>query len=165
MKHFLKMLKLFFWERTNLDKNINIFFPNNTFLYIFLLLVITVPLFLFAFINNRINVLLKALIEPKLLAFLVIMFFILYLEISAKHIAIYDGYIIQRTYIIKEEKIKISEIKECRITNGRKKGEALVNLKIIENGKGNCMNINMVSFRKDIIKRITEAIGYQDLIQ
>lgn len=118
-----------------------------------------------AYINGRIIVLIKAFSDPKLVFVIGCLLLFLLIETSATHIAIYDGYIIQRSYFVREEKIKISEIKDCKITTGRKRGEAIVNLKVIGNKKGDVMNINMVAYKNQSIIKITELIGYSKIIR
>ena len=110
-------------------------------------------------------ILMKSLLQVKLILLFGCIFLFLIIEISARQISIYDGYLIQRSYFVKEEKIKISEIRNCKITTGRKKGEAVVNLKIIENISGKIININMVAYKKYSIRKITELLGYPDLIK
>lgn len=161
----LNNLKLFIWERKVLKKNKNIFFPDNKFLYIFLVLSIIIPILIFGCINGRMAILMKSLLQVKLILLFGCIFLFLIIEISARQISIYDGYLIQRSCFVKEEKIKISEIRNCKITTGRKKGEAVVNLKIIENISGKIININMVAYKKYSIRKITELLGYPDLIK
>lgn len=177
MTDFINNFKLFFVERRKLVKNEEIFFPNNRFLYVMLLsLTFGVPYIYLLFIKRHENLLLETIEFFKLLfyellfnpqAWLVlcpILFFLL-LETSARQVAVYDGFLIQRSYFVKEEKIKIDEIKQVKITSGRNKGEAMVNLKIIGNKRGQVININMVAYPQSEIKKICELIDFPDVIK
>lgn len=99
-----------------------------------------------------------------ILAFIALLGLLLF-ETEARQIVIKDGYIIERYYLVKEKKIKINEIKNCKITSGRQKGEALVNLKIIGQKRGQVININMIAYSTKKIKKICELIGFPEVIK
>lgn len=163
-------LKKYFHERKTLIKNENIFFPNNKFLYILIACIQIIPILIAGLVNykyffERMSLLIVSFLQPKALIVFFIIYGLLLLETSARHVAVYNGTLIQRSYFFKEEIINISNIKNCKITSGRNKGEAVVNLKILGDKKGNEININMGAYQKKEIKKICELIGYPELIK
>lgn len=163
-------LKEYFHERKTLIKNENIFFPNNKFLYILIISLQIIPILIAGLINykyffERMSLLIVSFVQSGTIILFILVFGLLLIETSARHVAVYNGTLIQRSYFFKKEIINISNIKNCKITSGRNKGEAVVNLKILGDKKGNEININMVAYQEKEIKKICELIGYPELIK
>ena len=163
-------LKEYFHERKTLIKNENIFFPNNKFLYILIISLQIIPILISGLINykyffERMSLLIVSFVQSGTIILFILVFGLLLIETSARHVAVYNGTLIQRSYFFKKEIINISNIKNCKITSGRNKGEAVVNLKILGDKKGNEININMVAYQEKEIKKICELIGYPELIK
>jgi hypothetical protein len=163
-------LKEYFHERKTLIKNENIFFPNNKFLYILIISLQIIPILIAGLINykyffERMSLLIVSFVQSGTIILFILVFVLLLIETSARHVAVYNGTLIQRSYFFKKEIINISNIKNCKITSGRNKGEAVVNLKILGDKKGNEININMVAYQEKEIKKICELIGYPELIK
>jgi hypothetical protein len=163
-------LKEYFHERKTLIKNENIFFPNNKFLYILIISFQIIPILIAGLINykyffERMSLLIVSFVQSGTIILFILVFGLLLIETSARHVAVYNGTLIQRSYFFKKEIINISNIKNCKITSGRNKGEAVVNLKILGDKKGNEININMVAYQEKEIKKICELIGYPELIK
>lgn len=163
-------LKEYFHERKTLIKNENIFFPNNKFLYILIISLQIIPILIAGLINykyffERMSLLIISFVQSGTIILFILVFGLLLIETSARHVAVYNGTLIQRSYFFKKEIINISNIKNCKITSGRNKGEAVVNLKILGDKKGNEININMVAYQEKEIKKICELIGYPELIK
>ena len=163
-------LKEYFHERKTLIKNENIFFPNNKFLYILIISLQIIPILIAGLINykyffERMSLLIVSFVQSGTIILFILVFGLLLIETSARHVAVYNGTLIQRSYFLKKEIINISNIKNCKITSGRNKGEAVVNLKILGDKKGNEININMVAYQEKEIKKICELIGYPELIK
>ena len=163
-------LKEYFHERKTLIKNENIFFPNNKFLYILIISLQIIPILIAGLINykyffERMSLLIVSFVQSGTIILFILVFGLLLIETSARHVAVYNGTLIQRSYFFKKEIINISNIKNCKITSGRNKGEAVVNLKILCDKKGNEININMVAYQEKEIKKICELIGYPELIK
>ena len=152
-------LKEYFHERKTLIKNENIFFPNNKFLYILIISLQIIPILIAGLINykyffERMSLLIVSFVQSGTIILFILVFGLLLIETSARHVAVYNGTLIQRSYFFKKEIINISNIKNCKITSGRNKGEAVVNLKILGDKKGNEININMVAYQEKEIKKI-----------
>lgn len=163
-------LKEYFHERKTLIKNENIFFPNNKFLYILIISLQIIPILIAGLINykyffERMSLLIVSFVQSGTIILFILVFGLLLIETSARHVAVYNGTLIQRSYFFKKEIINISNIKNCKITSGRNKGEAVVNLKILGDKKGNEININMVAYQEKEINKICELIGYPELIK
>ncbi|MEE0878543.1 MAG: hypothetical protein UH788_04645 [Treponemataceae bacterium] len=163
-------LKEYFHERKTLIKNENIFFPNNKFLYILIISLQIIPILIAGLINykyffERMSLLIVSFVQSGTIILFILVFGLLLIETSARHVAVYNGTLIQRSYFFKKEIINISNIKNCKITSGRNKGEAVVNLKILGDKKENEININMVAYQEKEIKKICELIGYPELIK
>ena len=163
-------LKEYFHERKTLIKNENIFFPNNKFLYILIISLQIIPILIAGLINykyffERMSLLIVSFVQSGTIILFILVFGLLLIETSARHVAVYNGTLIQRSYFFKKEIINISNIKNCKITSGRDKGEAVVNLKILGDKKENEININMVAYQEKEIKKICELIGYPELIK
>lgn len=163
-------LKEYFHERKTLIKNENIFFPNNKFLYILIISLQIIPILIAGLINykyffERMSLLIVSFVQSGTIILFILVFGLLLIETSARHVAVYNGTLIQRSYFFKKEIINISNIKNCKITSGHNKGEAVVNLKILGDKKGNEININMVAYQEKEIKKICELIGYPELIK
>ena len=163
-------LKEYFHERKTLIKNETIFFPNNKFLYILIVSLQIIPILIAGLINykyffERMSLLIVSFVQSGTIILFILVFGLLLIETSARHVAVYNGTLIQRSYFFKKEIINISNIKNCKITSGRNKGEAVVNLKILGDEKGNEININMVAYQEKEIKKICELIGYPELIK
>ena len=163
-------LKEYFHERKTLIKNETIFFPNNKFLYIIIVSLQIIPILIAGLINykyffERMSLLIVSFVQSGTIILFILVFGLLLIETSARHVAVYNGTLIQRSYFFKKEIINISNIKNCKITSGRNKGEAVVNLKILGDKKGNEININMVAYQEKEIKKICELIGYPELIK
>ena len=163
-------LKEYFHERKTLIKNETIFFPNNKFLYILIVSLQIIPILIAGLINykyffERMSLLIISFVQSGTIILFILVFGLLLIETSARHVAVYNGTLIQRSYFFKKEIINISNIKNCKITSGRNKGEAVVNLKILGDKKENEININMVAYQEKEIKKICELIGYPELIK
>ena len=163
-------LKEYFHERKTLIKNETIFFPNNKFLYILIVSLQIIPILIAGLINykyffERMSLLIVSFVQSGTIILFILVFGLLLIETSARHVAVYNGTLIQRSYFFKKEIINISNIKNCKITSGRNKGEAVVNLKILGDKKENEININMVAYQEKEIKKICELIGYPELIK
>ena len=163
-------LKEYFHERKTLIKNETIFFPNNKFLYILIVSLQIIPILIAGLINykyffERMSLLIVSFVQSGTIILFILVFGLLLIETSARHVAVYNGTLIQRSYFFKKEIINISNIKNCKITSGRNKGEAVVNLKILGDKKGNEININMFAYQEKEIKKICELIGYPELIK
>lgn len=163
-------LKEYFHERKTLIKNETIFFPNNKFLYIIIVSLQIIPILIAGLINykyffERMSLLIVSFVQSGTIILFILVFGLLLIETSARHVAVYNGTLIQRSYFFKKEIINISNIKNCKITSGRNKGEAVVNLKILGDKKENEININMVAYQEKEIKKICELIGYPELIK
>lgn len=111
------------------------------------------------------SLLIVSFVQSGTIILFILVFGLLLIETSARHVAVYNGTLIQRSYFFKKEIINISNIKNCKITSGRNKGEAVVNLKILGDKKENEININMVAYQEKEIKKICELIGYPELIK